>query len=57
MIVYPLHVQERFARLLHQRADQSLKAKVAAAPNLGKATDVARVPNTVVISHHPLTSA
>jgi hypothetical protein len=34
-MIYPVHVQERFARLLKQRADQSRKAKVAPA-TLGK---------------------
>jgi hypothetical protein len=39
MVNYSIHVQERFARLLQQRADQSQKAKVAKAKS-GKSTQV-----------------
>jgi hypothetical protein len=40
MVNYPIHVQERFARLLQQRAEQSHKAKVAEATKSGKSTQV-----------------
>ena len=40
MINYPLHVQERFARLLQQRAAQSQKGKVAEATKLGNLAQV-----------------
>ena len=36
MTYYPLHVQERFARLLRQRADQSGKEKFASTTDSSK---------------------
>jgi hypothetical protein len=48
-MIYPVHVQERFARLLKQRADQSRKAKVAPA-TLGKVPVVPAARRPIAIS-------
>jgi hypothetical protein len=49
MINYPLHVQERFTRLLQQRAAQSQKAKVAEPTKLGK---LAQAPRPAATAGH-----
>lgn len=48
MIKYPLHLEERFARLLQERAAQLQNAKLAVTTNSGKLAQVGGRAGTAV---------